>query len=542
MFEFFKKKKKDTWHSELLDAGMPIASELSTPEAFFQNQNFGWERDTGMYRVEHNGEQSPLGLGVTVDYSFQYQEARSRGWKLYYDSTLLQTFVNNYCDWMCGSGLVLQSAPITDIIDMYDKNFDKKKFIQQAETRFRSHMNSRESTHDRSLTGNILFWQAVRSALVGGDELIVLRSRDGYVTFEAIDGGRVRNPDSAEMTRIKERGNFIYEGVEYDKNNTNVAYHVLNADNTYSRIEAYGNKTGRLQAFLLFAKLGRSGDKRGLPAFFASIEDLTNLSRLTSATVKGAVTAASFAISIESDINSTGEKLILNGMKGAMLRAAQLEENGYSEKFANNAAVIGVNNILEPPPGAKVKPLQATTNVDTGAFIEGISVYITASLGIPYEMTVMLFKNSFSASRMSSQSFAQKLIDKRKMYVLNYYLPAYAISIELDALSGKVQADGFLNALLRKDHILIQAYLNCTFTGPKVPQADPLKETKSLAMQLELFGITHEQFADACGGNDFYTNLETIAEEKKDIKKLIPDYYETDDEEEKPKNVKKKDA
>lgn len=474
-----------------------------------------------------DGEKNTGMLGNPVDYIFDYQSIRARGWKVYHDSAICQTFINNYVQWVCGAGLKIQCEPNVDVIKQFYKDFDKKKFVNQAEGRFRLHANSKHSTVCKTLSLSKQYPQAVLSACVGGDVLIVNRVVNNIVKTDLVDGRLVTNPANSEMLfDIENRGNRLYEGVEFDENGTHIAFYVLKSDGSHSRIEAYGAKTKRLQAFLLYGTHHRAGDVRGLPMHYASIEMLTNMDKLMGACVSGAVKAANYAVIVEHNHFSTGESIAMQGMAAALgseLLMKQQEDVALNLK--TNSVASGVDSLLELPIGATVKTIPATSNTNIGPFVETEVMFFGASMGMPYEMATMVFKNSFSASRMSSQSFQQILNNMREMYS-DYYQVAYSLYLEIEVLLGNVEAPGYLEAVMKNDYIMVEAYISNRYLGPRVPQADPSKEIKSGILAIQHGIKTHEQVADENGGGDFATNVLYIGEEYELMQKYIPKEYQ----------------
>ena len=474
-----------------------------------------------------DGEQNAGMLGTPVDYIFDYQNIRARGWKVYHDSAICQTFINNYVQWVCGAGLKIQCEPNVDVIKQFHKDFDKKKFVNQAEGRFRLHANSKHSTVCKTLSLSKQYPQAVLTACVGGDCLIINRVVNNTVKTDLVDGRLVTNPhDAGMLLAVEERGNRLYEGVEFDENGTHIAFYVLKSDGTHNRIEAYGAKTGRLQAFLLYATHHRAGDVRGLPMHYASIEMLTNMDKLIGACVSGAVKAANYALVVEHNHFSTGESIAIQGMAeaiGSDLLKQQQEDVAVNLK--TNATASGVDSLIELPIGATVKTMPATSNTNIGPFVETAVMFYGASMGMPYEMATMVFKNSFSASRMSSQSFQQILNNMREMYS-DYYQVAYSLYLEIEVLLGNVEAPGYLEAIMKNDYIMVEAYISNRYLGPRVPQADPSKEIKSAILAIQHGIKTHEQAADENGGGDYSTNVLYLGEEYELMQKYIPKEYQ----------------
>lgn len=524
--DWFKPKVKIDTHADSLQSA--IVSQNGNVGAQAWIGDYG--RNSGAQIFYSDGEKNIGQMGPPIHYVYDYQMVRIRGRQLYNESDIAKTFINNYVEWICGAGLKMQAEPMDDVINS-DKNskFDKKRFIREAESRFRIHMESRFSTHNQNQSAQIQFRGAVLEAIIEGDCLILDRVKNGYPTIDVISGRKIKSPGYPYDTEIVSRGNKEYDGVEIDENGTHVAFYVQNTDYTFTRIEAVGSKTGRKQAALMYGMDLPVGAVRGLPIMIASFENIKNVTDLIGSAASGAVKAANFAVIMEHNHFSTGEGINMQ----AMLEAAaagepkdqQLNPYGTIDELKRNVAAVGADQLLNAPIGATIKTMPATSNTNIGGFLEPILVLIAAAIGIPYEVATMLYKNSFSASRMSSQSFQQILLNRRALYTPMYYGMNYEIFVELEVLYGRITAPNFIDAILKNDHITKEAYLKSRYVGPRVPQADPSKEAKAGILLMQHGAKTHEQLSEENGGGDFWTNNETLGEEYSEMEKLIPKQF-----------------
>ena len=90
----------------------------------------------------------------------------------------------------------------------------------------------------------------------------------------------------------EDRGNEIVHGVEVEPSGKHYAYYVINTDNTYTQILAYGKNTGKLQAYLIYGSEHRIDSVRGMPMLSAVLEKIKKLDRYNEAIVAGAEESA----------------------------------------------------------------------------------------------------------------------------------------------------------------------------------------------------------------------------------------------------------
>ena len=171
-----------------------------------------------------------------------------------------------------------------------------------------------------------------------------------------------------------------------------------------------------------------------------------------------------------------------------------------------------------------IKTVEGTIQLNVGDFLEANLIYISASMCLPYEVVTMMFRNSFSASRMATQSFQHILnVERESGMCGEYYKPIYEQMLELEILNGNIPAGGYLEALFeKKDPVLIEAYKQCRFIGVNVPSADPSKEVKAEALKLENRLTTYSKATENTGGGDALANFEKLKEELAIVNKLNP--------------------
>ena len=523
VISIFRPKAKETFSDGLKTAILSESTEQKIEARSFYIHGYGYN----VHEKYYDGEKTTGHMGNPVVYIYNYEHIRIRGRQIYDESDIVKTFINNYVEWVCGAGLKIQAEPVESVIKSANSGFDVKKFIAEAEARFRIHLNSRHSTRSKNRNAHALFRASVLEAIIEGDCLIVDRYEKGVLTVDAIPGRRVKDPNNVLLLEIEARGNKVVEGVEIDKNGTHVAFWVENDDFSFTRIEAIGKKTGRLQASLMYGSDLKVGGVRGLPASYASLEKLKNCDALIESVVSGAVKAANFAIIAEHNHFSDGSPIAMQGMISALENPKTIEQSeNIMNTLKQNVTNIAPNSLFEAPIGVSLKTMPATSNANIGSFIETVIMFYSASIGIPYEVGTMIYKNSFSASRMSSQSFQQILFNKRALYTPSFYGMMYETFVEIEVLNGRITAPGYIDAIFNNDYITKEAYLNSRYIGPRVPQADPSKEIKAGILALQHGAKTHEQLAEENGGGDYSTIITTQGDEYRLMLKHIPKEYQ----------------
>lgn len=513
----FNKKEQMTWAQK---AEQALKQELKpTKNASY----FGHEYN--IIETIFDGEKTQGELGSPLSYMPDYNALSFRSWQAYTESDIAQIIVKSKVNWVIGSGLKLQAEPISGVIDDEGFNFDKTTFIKRIEERFRLFAKTNKSTYSNMMNYNKSQRIAYMNAIIGGDVLVIDMMVDGLPSKRLIDGIFVRNPGMDEIEKARKRGNEIIHGVEVDKKKTHVAFYVINKDMSYTRIEAYGKNTGRLQAYLLYGSEYRIDSVRGMPLMSAVLEKIKKLDRYNEAIVAGAEESAKVPYVFEHNQFSDGTNPDL-----AKFTATITGEDAPSgiDVVDMSAQTTIVKRTFEKEPvnlpiGSKMVKVTGGMEVNQEVFTTGNFIYICAAMEVPYEVALMKYVNSFSSSRMASQSFLKLLLIARTGFNEAYNKPFYNLFLDSQILGGKVKADGYLSAMNKGDVILMEAYRNCRFTGPGVPQADPGKEVKAVIESIDANLLSHEAAMERLdNGDDFETTIDKLAEERKSIQDKMP--------------------
>lgn len=474
----------------------------------------------------YDGEKTQGELGAPLEYTLDYCSLSARSWQAYTESDLAQIIVKAHVNWVIGSGLKLQAEPIEDVINSEGFTFDRDTFTKTTEQRFRLYAKTNKAVYSKMYNFNKAQRIAYLNAAVGGDVLCILRLEDGLPNIQLIDGIFVKNPDFDEIEKARKRKNTILHGVEINERKEHIAYHVINEDSTSTRIEAKGKNTGRLQAFLIYGSEYRIDNVRGMPLLSAVLEKMKKLDRYNEAIVAGAEERAKIPYTFEHTKDSDGTNPDLAKYANYMADSetpddANVVDMGIQTKAFKRTYEKEPINL---PVGAALKAVESKMEVDQEAFTTGNFIYICAAVEVPYEVALMKYVNSFSSSRMASQTWLTLLKIKRVSFNDVFNKNFYNLFLDSQILAGKIKANGYFSAINKKDIILLEAYRNSRFTGAGVPQADPSKEVKAEVEKLNANLSTHDESMERLGsGDDFDTTVNKLSVEKQKIKDLMPE-------------------
>jgi len=519
----FGKKEQATWASLAEKAALGGSEKLEAQTKLGELKASYHGEPYQIYETIYDGEKSQGSLGAPLAYFPDYASLSFRSWQAYTESDLAQIIIKSHVNWVIGSGLRLQAEPNEDVIKASGFDFDRNSFVKTVESRYRIYTDLPNSTHSGMKSHNALQREAYLNAIVGGDVLCIDRLENGLPTKQLIDGIHVQQPHREDVEKAEARKNTVTLGVERDEKGTHIAFFVREKEGKYKRVLARGARTGQLQAYLIYGTEYRIDSVRGMPLLSAVLEKMKKLDRYNEAMVATAEEAAKIAWTIEHSQFSDGTNPDIAKAIAAMTSAAA--EGTATVDMTDAIRLIKrtfEKDAINLPIGATLKRLDSGMEKDHEAFTTGNFIFICAATETPYEVALMKYVNSFSSSRMASQTWQILLLMKRAGFD-PYNKSSYNLFLDSQILSGKVKADGYFSAQNSSDVILLGAYRKSRFTGPSVPQADPSKEVKAEVMKLKNHLTTHDRVIETLGnGEDFESNLDKLAQETVMINNKMP--------------------
>lgn len=481
----------------------------------------------GRYPVDYqdyDGEKTDGDLGAPVEYMLDYEAMAARAWQHFIDTDFVSIVLERYLEWIIGTGLRLEAKPDKEVITSEGvKVTDEElsKFTKTAENRFR--LLASETISDYREVDNLhrISIEVIKNAFLSGDCLVIYRiDENGLVNVDYVNGQDVKTPIGVET----KANNRIIQGVEIDKKGKHVAYWVHKNLFEYERVEAR-DQFGRVRAELVMWKKGKRSDVRGLSALHMTFQKIKNMDRYTEATVQSAVVRANLAyfITTEKDAILAGPIL---GRANTGKVASDADKNFTPDTARKIYADTG-KTIHELPPGSDIKMPDSTTESTVSDFVTVYFNQFCASIGIPPEVAMQLYTNSFSASRMATKSWEHTLKVKRKY--LTIYKSAYHLFIDVQVSSGKIVMPQFKNAIHNKNQFLIYAFSRCELIGVNVPHADPVKEAKAHRTLIGDFSIpleTASKATETLGTGDYDEILVTRKQEMDKEENIKTDNHE----------------
>lgn len=431
---------------------------------------------------------------------------RERSRDQYAGAPLARGAIDRIVTSSVGPGLRPKFAIAREVLGMSDREADA--WEDRAELEFCYWAESK----DCDVTGVNDFFQlqrlALLSTLMNGDVFVALpmvpsEGRLYDLRVQMIEGDRVGTPG------VTPRGKTISGGVEMGPDGRHEAYWIANRHPKseldfkrlqWERVPVFGEKTGRRNILHLLCQ-ERVDQARGVPLLSPVIEILKQLSRYTDAELMASVISGMYSVFFEHDIKESelGEEEFATG------------GTGYDEDYDDMSRVqLGYGTIVDLPPGVKAttaSPQRPNQSFD--AFVLSVCRQIGAALGIPYELLILHFTSSYSASRGALLE-AWKLFRVWRDWLAKSFCQPILFEWLCEAvLRGRIQAPGFFD-----DPMTAYCYSLVDWYGPSQGQLDPLKEVNAAEKRIKINASSESREAQELTGTEWDMNVRFRAKEE----------------------------
>lgn len=439
---------------------------------------------------------------------------RQRSRSLYMSAPLAVSAIKTNRTNIIGEGLKLKSTIDAEFLGLTPEQ--ATEWQQTAEREFRFWAASKFCDSTRVNNFYEIQQVACMSWLMNGDACILLEYEKPSRAFpyglriHLIESDRVSTPHTTGnnvylYATNPDNGNRIFNGVEVDKNNRVVAYHICNtypnsslyAKKEWKRVKAFGDRTGAPGVLMIF-ETERAEQYRGVPYLAPVIESLKQLTRYSEAEMMAAVINGIFTVFVTSE-NGTSEF----GFTGVVD-----EEDRVSDDDINYEIGPGLVNVLNP--GEKIDIADAkrpSSNFD--AFVTSLAKYVGAALEIPVEVLMKSFMSSYSASRAALLEAWKAFRMKRAWIAADFCQPVYELFLSEAIAKGRLHAPGFF-----LDPLIRAAYCGAQWNGPAQGMVDPVKEVSAAEKRIEIGISTRQRETTELLGGDFESNVAQLAREK----------------------------
>lgn len=466
-----------------------------------------------------DGEKFDGGFGTTNIFDVDYWTLRARSEQLFTENLYAKGLIRRLITNEINTGLTPEAAPDEQIIGVASGELND--WTEIIENRFGVWASARSvcDWHQERTFGAIQR-DARREALICGDVLVVVRQSQltKMPAVQLISGGKVRTPPDKPR-----QGHTIKHGVEFDALGRVSAYWVMQDDYSYKRLPAYGEKSKRRIAWLLYGTEKRIDEVRGQPLLGLVAQSLKEIDRYRDSAQRKAVVNSILAMFIKKTEDKPGSLPITGGgaRRGATAQAPTPDK-----------AVPRKYDIASQTPGVVIEELQTGeepvgfhsqgTDINFSRFEAAIVNAIAWANEMPPEILTLAFQNNYSASQAAINEFKIYLNKVWSEFGENFCAPIFVEWLVSETLIGKINAPGLLDAWRDPTKFdVFGAWTVVDWYGSIKPSTDMLKQAKGAKLLVDEGWSTNAQQSRMLTGTKFSSNMKRLRVEVQQKAELL---------------------
>jgi len=406
------------------------------------------------------------------------EDIRARSRHMMMNAPIARGAVNTVVTNVVGTGLRLSAQPDKAGLAATTMATEAQigAFADAAQREWRLFDRKEHADTNLMLTTREMGELAFRTVMVSGDcFVLIVQGRSGVpfdFTLQLIEADRVCNPNFRSDT------DALAGGIEYDAGGTPMAIHVVDLSRTGTGPRSWRRLPMRAPdgspRVLHLMHRERIGQSRGVPYLAPVMAALKDLDRFSEAELTAAVLNAMIAIVGQSPDGSSPLK--------AEAEAAGAGAGGATPGLRRTDVGLEPGMILEGfMPGESIESFSSerpSTGFDP--FVQAILRQVGAALGIPFELLVLHFTASYSASRGALLMARQFFLARRAWLAREFCQPVYDLVLRNAILRGRIEAPGFLT-----DPAALDCWTVARWTGPGMGQINPQVEVRAAKEAVE---------------------------------------------------------
>lgn len=516
MFGLFKNKPEATAYTPSYDVKYTLTLDTTPAPPRVVNINDlpgAYDGGSGFQYSQFTGDKFAGGFGLTELYNADYWTLRKRSSQLFKDNLYARGLIRRLITNEINTGLTLDCTPAEELIP----NMSEDEMTEWAERVERAHNTYMEDPRICDYKGKHTGYQLERfirrEALIEGDILVVLKFDpvSGQDKLQLIPGSCIVDP-LAKDVRIPETSR-IEHGVELDAAGRHTAFYIEQQDGTVKRQPAFGNRSGRLVAWMVYGNDMRYGETRGEPLLSILLQSLKEIDRYRDAAQRKAVINSLLAMYVTKEYDKPGSRP-LTAATGVVKSTATRDENNPVRRrnFATSQPGIVLDELQQ---GEDIKAFRPDgTDINFAAFESAIVVAIAWANEMPPEILQLQFSNNYSASQAAINEFKMYLTLARSDFSAQLLKPWYRAFLYNELIAGRLTAPGLLEIWNdTSKYQLFNAWLSSDWTGAIKPSTDLVKQAKGYKMLVDEGWITNEKASKELTGTNFRQNMKRIKQE-----------------------------
>lgn len=461
----------------------------------------------------YNGDKFAGGFGHTKVHAIDYWTLRRRSAELFTDNLYARGLIRRLITNEINTGLTPESVPDEPILGVEEDSLNE--WTENVENRFG--IWAKEPLlcdYRQQSTFGGLQREARQEALVTGDVLVVIRQsqRTNLPQIQLISGNAVQTPFGGSPNIRK--GHRIVHGVEMNTMGRVVAHWVRQNDSTFTRIPAYGEKSGRKISWLVYGTDKRMDDVRGQPILSLVLQSLKEIDRYRDSAQRKAVINSILAMYIKKTQDKPGTLPITGA---ATRKGAVVTQEGAD-------AAPRVHNISSQVPGVVMEELQQGeepvgfhsqgTDVNFATFEDAILQSIAWANEIPPEILRLSFSSNYSASQAAINEFKAYLSKQWMIWGETFCTPVYIDWLLSETLKGRIKAPDLINSWRDpQQYDIFGAWTAVEWYGNVKPSMDMKKSAQASQLLVDEGWSTNAREARGINGTKFSKNIKRLRRE-----------------------------
>lgn len=422
----------------------------------------------------------------------------------------IETKVRN----VVGTGIRPMPLPDGEVLGLSDDDCIKLSKLMLRE--WRNYMECPLCDWDRQHDVYTKQAELYRTKEHSGDAPLLFAYRqDGAMPYDlklrTVDPDRILNPYTIPVPTWE---NNVWGGIEYDHfNGPLVAYWVAQFNpNDYGLLpQMIMQKWERVKVFsdqyltrnaCLHMNVERAGQRRGVPPLAVCLEMGKGMQRFNHEKIQKEVISNMFAVFITSPM-PTDDTFRAFGFTNEQIKE-------FYKIFPYDVQ-MSPGGMTFMKPGDKVEfaapPLGAT---DYKVYNETNGIIFCASIQVPYEIALMHFGNSYSASKAAFGEFFKTVLMDRQLHINQIDNPIWENFIGQLVLKRVLRYPKYFT-----DLSIRRALSRCLWTGVSAGTIEPLKEIQAAMLRVQLGVSTVQREAAEFNNSNWEENVLQIAKEKK---------------------------
>ncbi len=456
------------------------------------------------------------GFGPTQLFEMDYWTLRARSAQLFNENLYARGLIRRLITNEISTGLLPEAAPDEAIIGVPEDSL--ADWTETVENRFGLWGKSPGVCDWEKLnTFGAVQRIARMEALIDGDVLVVLRFNrvTGLPAVQLVSGNKIRTPLGGQTSIPKNA--VIRHGVQFDSRGRQSGFWVRQDDGSMKFLPAFGSRSGRRLAWLVYGTEKRLDEVRGQPLLSIILQSLKEIDRYRDSTQRKAVINSIMAMFIEKGEDKPGT---LPMQAGAVRHGqAQVSDNDGTPRNFKIASYLPGMIPEELQQGEKPHLLGGQgTDLSFGEFEGAIIQAVAWANEVPPEILTLAFSNNYSASQAAINEFKIYLHKVWSSWGENFCSPIYVEWLLSETLQGRIIAPGLLAAWRNpRAYDVLAAWISADWYGSIKPSTDMLKQTKGSKMLVENGWSTNAREARITTGTKFSKNIKRLARENQQL-------------------------